>query len=61
MSLNYHRDHFGATWGVARANLEPAHTACVAFRVDRLAVTLFATHGTEARNWPAAVRAALGL
>ena len=61
MSFNYHRDHFGTTWGLASANLETAHTACVAFGVDRLAVALFATHGTEARNWPAAVRAALGL
>jgi seryl-tRNA synthetase len=61
MSFNYHRDHFGVTWGLASANLETAHTACVAFGVDRLAVALFATHGTEARNWPAAVRAALGL
>ena len=63
MSFNYHRDHFGTTWGLASANLETAHTASVAFGVgvDRLAVALFATHGTEARNWPRALRAALGL
>jgi seryl-tRNA synthetase len=61
MSFNYHRDHFGMTWGLASASLETAHTACVAFGVDRLAVALFATHGTGARNWPAAVRVALGL
>jgi seryl-tRNA synthetase len=34
MNFNYHRDHFGATWGLASA---------------------------KARNWPAAVRAALRL
>ena len=61
MNFNYHRDHFGATWGLSSANLETAHSACVAFGVDRLAVALFATHGTEARNWPAEVRAALRL
>jgi seryl-tRNA synthetase len=33
MSFNYHRDHFGTTWGLASANLETAHTACVAFGV----------------------------
>ena len=61
MSFNYHRDHFGLTWGLKDANLETAHTACVAFGVDRLAIALFAAHGTEARKWPAAVRTALGL
>jgi hypothetical protein len=40
---------------------EPAHTACVAFGMDRLAVALFATHGTDAAQWPASVRTALSL
>ena len=61
MSFNYHRDHFGLTWGLRNANLEPAHTACVAFGVDRLAVALFATHGIDATKWPATVRASLAL
>ena len=61
MSFNYHRDHFGETWGMRSDDGETAHTACVAFGIDRLAVALFATHGAESRNWPAAVRAALGL
>jgi seryl-tRNA synthetase len=61
MSFNYHRDHFGLTWGLEDANLDTAHTACVAFGVDRLAIALFVAHGTEARKWPAPVRTALGL
>ena len=61
MRFNYHRDHFGLTWGLRSANLEPAHTACVAFGVDRLAVALFATHGMDATRWPATVRASLAL
>jgi len=59
MSFNYHRDHFGATWNIRTANGEVAHTGCVAFGVDRLALALFATHGVELPQWPARVRQAL--
>jgi len=61
MSFNYHRDHFGLTWDMRGEDGEPAHTACVAFGMDRLAVALFATHGVDARQWPASVRGALNL
>jgi len=61
MSFNYHREHFGATWDIIDANGEPAHTGCVAFGMDRLAVALFHAHGTDLACWPAQVREALGL
>jgi seryl-tRNA synthetase len=61
MSFNYHRDHFGAAWNIRTAAGEPAHTGCVAFGIDRLALALFATHGLERANWPASVRKALTL
>jgi seryl-tRNA synthetase len=61
MSFNYHREHFGATWGILDANGEPAHTGCVAFGMDRLAVALFHTHGIDVSAWPPAVRDGLGL
>ena len=61
MSFNYHQDHFGTTWGIDQADGEPAHTGCVAFGMDRLAVALFATHGSSASEWPAGVRATLRL
>jgi seryl-tRNA synthetase len=61
MSFNYHREHFGTTWGIADANGEPAHTGCVAFGMDRLAVAMFHTHGTAPASWPARVREILGL
>ncbi len=61
MSFNYHRDHFGTTWDIRLPDGSPAHTGCVAFGMDRLAVAMFATHGTKIREWPAAVRAALSL
>jgi seryl-tRNA synthetase len=59
MSFNYHREHFGEAWGLHDAAGELAHTGCVAFGMDRLAVALFATHGTRPQDWPAGVRAAL--
>lgn len=61
MSFNYHRDHFGTTWGIVDAASEPAHTACVAFGMDRLAVAMFHTHGKDVTLWPIAVRELLGL
>jgi seryl-tRNA synthetase len=61
MSFNYHRDHFGHTWGLKTSDGEAAHTGCVAFGMDRLAVALFATHGVDIEAWPATVREALRL
>jgi seryl-tRNA synthetase len=61
MSFNYHRDHFGTTWNMRNGAGEVAHTACVAFGMDRLAVALFATHGVDVAQWPPSVRTTLGL
>ena len=61
MSFNYHRDHFGLTWDMRNEAGEPAHTGCVAFGMDRLAVAMFATHGVDPAQWPASVKAALGI
>ena len=61
MSFNYHREHFGETWDLVTEDGATAHTGCVAFGMDRLAVALFATHGADLAGWPAAVRAILRL
>jgi len=61
MSFNYHRDHFGATWNIRTATGEVAHTGCVAFGIDRLALALFATHGVDLARWPATVRKSLAV
>ena len=61
MSFNCHRDHFGLTWGLTSEDGLTAHTACVAFGMDRLAAALFAAHGVDSARWPASVRAALSL
>ena len=61
MSFNYHREHFGEVWGLHDERQQLAHTGCVAFGMDRLAVALFANHGTELARWPATARRALSL
>jgi len=61
MSFNYHRDHFGTIWNMETAASTAAHTACVAFGMDRLALALFATHGVDLQKWPGSVREALSL
>jgi seryl-tRNA synthetase len=61
MSFNYHREHFGQVWGIHTDGGELAHTSCVAFGIDRLAVALFANHGLDLKKWPAATRQALAL
>jgi seryl-tRNA synthetase len=61
MSFNYHREHFGHVWGIHDEKGEEAHTCCVAFGIDRLAVALFANHGLDLKTWPASARQALAL
>jgi seryl-tRNA synthetase len=61
LSFNYHREHFGSAWGINDEHGALAHSSCVAFGIDRLAVALFAIHGLELREWPAATSAALGI
>jgi seryl-tRNA synthetase len=61
LSFNYHREHFGEAWDLRTLGGEIAHTGCVAFGMDRLAVALFATHGVQVEDWPAPVRELLRL
>ena len=61
MSFNYHHEHFGEVWGLHDVRHEHAHTSCVAFGMDRLAVALFANHGIDLARWPASARRALAL
>jgi seryl-tRNA synthetase len=61
MSFNYHREHFGTVWDIRDGGGVLAHTSCVAFGIDRLAVALFAVHGLDPARWPATPRRALGV
>ena len=59
LSFNYHQDHFGSTWGLLDEGGATAHTACVGFGLERVALALFKHHGLELKSWPASVRRAL--
>ncbi len=59
MSFNYHQDHFGSTWDLKTADGETAHTACVGFGLERIALALFHHHGLDPKLWPEGVRNAL--
>lgn len=61
LSFNYHQDHFGTKWDLRQASGEVAHTACVGFGLERIALGLFKHHGLDVRAWPAGAREALGL
>lgn len=56
LSFNYHQDHFGGIYGLTQADGSPAHTACVGFGMERVALALFKTHGLDPKTWPEPVR-----
>lgn len=59
MSFNYHQDAFGTKWGLNLNDGAVAHTACVGFGLERIALALFAKHGLDVDAWPQPVRATL--
>lgn len=59
LSFNYHQDHFTSIWGIAMADGAVAHTGCVGFGLERLALALFRRHGLDLKGWPVGVRALL--
>jgi seryl-tRNA synthetase len=56
VSFNDHQDHFGHVFGIDLPGGGTAHTGCVGFGLERIALALFMRHGFEVREWPAAVR-----
>jgi seryl-tRNA synthetase len=58
-SFNYHQEHFGHVFDIRTAGGECAHTACIGFGLERVAIALFKQHGLDPERWPAAVRARL--
>jgi seryl-tRNA synthetase len=61
ISLNYHQDHFGELFGIKTADAAVAHTSCVGFGLERIALALYRQHGFDHAQWPAPVRRALRL
>jgi seryl-tRNA synthetase len=60
-SCNYHLDHFGVAFGIRSADGEVAHSACVGFGLERIALALFKRHGLQLQRWPREVRDVLAL
>ena len=60
-SCNYHLDHFGVAFDIRSADGEVAHSACVGFGLERIALALFKTHGLEIGRWPREIRDVLAL
>ncbi len=56
LSFNYHQDHFGIKWGLCTCADTVAHTACVGFGMERVALALFKHHGLDVTAWPRPVR-----
>lgn len=55
-SLNHHQDHFAAKLGLETAAGDVAHTACLGFGEERIALALLRTHGFDPAEWPSEVR-----
>jgi seryl-tRNA synthetase len=61
ISLNYHQDHFGELFGIKTADAVVAHTSCVGFGLERIALALYRRHGFDRGRWASPVCEALGL
>lgn len=55
-SYNYHQDFFGRHLNIALEDGSPAHTACAAFGLERLAYAYISQYGPDPENWSAAVK-----
>jgi len=58
-SFNWHQDHFSSKFGIRGADGSVAHTACLGFGLERVALALIKAHGFDPQAWPADVRAQL--
>ncbi len=55
LSFNYHQDLFGGLYEI-QVNNAVAHTGCVGFGMERVALALLKTHGLDPKGWPKGVR-----
>ncbi len=56
LSFNYHQDHFSEVWHLRMEDGTLAHTACVGFGFERLALALLRHHGFDPSSWPRSAR-----
>lgn len=55
-SSNCHLDHFGVAFDIRTVEGNIAHTSCVGFGLERIALALLKTHGMDPDVWPSEVR-----
>jgi seryl-tRNA synthetase len=60
-SCNCHLDYFGQAFDIKTSDGKPAHSACIGFGLERIALALFKTHGFNPQQWPVEVKGLLGL
>jgi seryl-tRNA synthetase len=60
-SCNCHLDHFGHCFEIMTSDGGFAHSACIGFGLERIALALFKTHGFDPDKWPGSVKNVLGL
>lgn len=60
-SSNCHLDHFGVAFDIRTHDGAVAHSACVGFGLERIALALLAEHGLDPDRWPREVRSVLEL
>jgi hypothetical protein len=56
-STNLHHDHFGRAFDISRTSgtggaVQPAHSACVAFGIERWLAAVVRCHGADSAGWP---------
>jgi seryl-tRNA synthetase len=59
VSCNYHMVHFGEAFSITTVDGSLAHSSCVGFGMERIAMALLHAHGLDSGRWPAKVRGAL--
>ncbi|WP_010587320.1 amino acid--[acyl-carrier-protein] ligase [Schlesneria paludicola] len=60
-SCNCHLDHFGHSFEIKTDDGQYAHSSCIGFGLERIALALFKTHGLDPDHWPADIKNLLAL
>jgi seryl-tRNA synthetase len=58
-SINYHQDFFGRSFAITASDA-PAHTGCIGFGLERLALAVAAQHGPDPAAWPRWITSRIG-
>jgi seryl-tRNA synthetase len=61
VSASYHAARFGQLLEISTPEGASAHTACLAFGLERITLALLAQHGLQPARWSPALRSQLGL